>query len=202
MSNGPGFFDNLFAKVFHESKQALKDYVKSQIILSAITLAGMLIGLYLLHIKYWILISIVITIVDLLPVVGISVCMIPWAAYEIFFLKNTQLGLWLFLLYVIIMVIRQILEPFVRGKSLGISPWEEVVSSVVGYVVFGMNGLGLIIGPVLYITGKKVYRTFKPAQVEGTARPAFFNRGFQKPKQDIDDPNIIDITDDVEDVEG
>lgn len=148
--------------VVHEGKLTLKDWIKSQFILTTITLAGLLIGLNLIGIEHWILAAVAITIVDMLPVLGLSVTMIPWAVYELVFQKDTRTGLWIFLLFVIIMVIKQVLEPFVRGASLGISPWEEIVSSVAGFALMGGNGLGLILGPVVYIVGKKVYRTMHP----------------------------------------
>lgn len=188
-------------QVVHEGKRSLKDWLKSQIILSAVTLVGLLIGLYFIGINHWILASIAITIVDLLPVLGLSVTMIPWAVYELLFVKDTSTGLWIFLLFVILMVVKQVLEPFVRGASLGISPWEEVVASAAGFVLTGMNGIGLLLGPVVYIVGKKTYRTFHPAaEVEGRPTGGYFNRGFHTPHGKEKDDNVIDITDDVEEV--
>lgn len=192
---------SIIDSIFKESKQSLKDWLKSQAILSTITFVALMIGLYLLKVEHWILISVCFTIVDLLPVLGLGICMIPWAAYEIFIQDNTKLGLWIFLLFVIIMVIRQILEPFVRGKSLGISPLEEVAAAVIGYLVFGMNGLGLVLGPVIYIVGKKAYRTFVPSStIEGGGSTPYFNRGFTKPNHNKQ-ADVIDITDDVVDVD-
>ena len=95
-----------------------------------------------------------------------------------------------------------VLEPFVRGASLGISPWEEIVSSVAGFALMGGNGLGLILGPVVYIVGKKVYRTMHP-ELAGRGTTGYFDRGFgQKAGTDRKEPEgtVIDITDDVEEV--
>ena len=182
--------------VVHEGKLTLKDWIKSQFILTTITLAGLLIGLNLIGIEHWILAAVAITIVDMLPVLGLSVTMIPWAVYELVFQKDTRTGLWIFLLFVIIMVIKQVLEPFVRGASLGISPWEEIVSSVAGFALMGGNGLGLILGPVVYIVGKKVYRT-------GRGTTGYFDRGFgqrAEPTRKEPEGTVIDITDEVEEV--
>ena len=87
--------------VVHEGKLTLKDWIKSQFILTTITLAGLLIGLNLIGIEHWILAAVAITIVDMLPVLGLSVTMIPWAVYELVFQKDTRTGLWIFLLFVI-----------------------------------------------------------------------------------------------------
>ena len=193
--------------VVSEGKLTLKDWVKSQIILTTITLVGLLIGLNLIGIEHWILASVAITIVDLVPVLGLSITMIPWAVYELAFAHDSKTGLWIFLLFVIIMVVKQVLEPFVRGASLGISPWEEVVSAVAGFVLTGMNGIGLLLGPVVYIVGKKVYRTYVPqTEVSGRKNSGYFNKGFGNKAASAEsnlakDPNVIDITDDVEEVE-
>ena len=189
--------------VVREGKLTLKDWLKSQLILTAITLASLLLGLNLIGIEHWILASVAITIVDLLPVLGLSVTMIPWAVYELAIAKDTKTGLWIFLLFVIIMTLKQILEPFIRGASLGISPWEEILSSVAGFVLTGGNGIGLLLGPVVYIVGKKVYRTTHP-EVTGRENRGYFDRGFAKPSEKASreaDDNVIDITDDVIDIE-
>ena len=62
-------------QVVRESTLTLKDWIKSQIILTAITLTALLIGLYNIGIEHWILASIAITFIDLLPVLGLSVTM-------------------------------------------------------------------------------------------------------------------------------
>ncbi len=193
-------------QVVHESKLTLKDWLKSQVILTAITLAALLIGLNLIGIEHWILAAVAITAVDLLPVLGLSVTMIPWAFYELVFAKDTRTGLWIFLLFLIIMVLKQALEPFVRGASLGISPWEEIISSLAGFVLTGMNGFGLLLGPVVYIVGKKVYRTMNPlSEVNGRQSTGYFDRGFGQKAPTHEKRNefadAIDITNDVEDVE-
>ncbi len=193
-------------QVVRESTLTLKDWIKSQIILTAITLTALLIGLYNIGIEHWILASIAITFIDLLPVLGLSVTMIPWAFYELVFAKDTHTGIWIFLLFLIIMFLKQILDPFVRGWSLGISPWEEIVASLAGFVLTGMNGIGLILGPVVYIVGKKIYRTRNPqTEVYGRENPGYFDRGFgQKApvaEKKAEYADAIDITNDVEDVE-
>ena len=86
-------------QVVRESTLTLKDWIKSQIILTAITLTALLIGLYNIGIEHWILASIAITFIDLLPVLGLSVTMIPWAFYELVFAKDTHTGIWIFLLF-------------------------------------------------------------------------------------------------------
>ncbi|MBQ1545517.1 MAG: AI-2E family transporter [Clostridia bacterium] len=156
--------DNTGGAFLKHSATTIKDWVKSQVILSLITLAALLTGLYFIGVKHWILIAIGITVVDAVPFLGLGITMLPWAFYELVIDKDRETGLWLFGLFVLIMVVRQILEPFVRGKSLGISPLEEVAASVGGFVLTGFNGIGLIAGPIVYIIGKKLWQTKRAAQ--------------------------------------
>lgn len=193
-------------QVVHESKRSIKDMIKAQIILTVITLSCLLVGLHQIGIGHWILASVAITAIDLLPVLGLSITMIPWAFYELVFAKDTHTGIWIFLLFLIIMVLKQVLEPFVRGFSLGISPWEEILSSLAGFVLTGMNGIGLLLGPIVYIVGKKVYRTMNPqTAVNGSENTGYFDRGFgQKatvPDKKAEFADAIDITNDVEEVQ-
>jgi len=139
-------------------KKTGKRLVKSQLILSSITLIALTIGLTMFNIKYAFLISLGITIVDILPVVGSGIVMLPWAAYYMIFRDNMQLGIKIAVLYVGLTIIREILEPIVRGKTLGLSPLMTAISSILGFFIFG--GLGLIIGPAIAIIGQSAYKIY------------------------------------------
>ncbi|MEG0979636.1 MAG: AI-2E family transporter [Oscillospiraceae bacterium] len=141
-----------------EIKAAGKGLLKSQLILSSMTLMVITIGLTIFEIKYAFLIAIGITLVDLIPVIGSGVVMLPWAAYLMIFGDNMDLGIKIALLYIGLSVVREILEPIIRGKSLGLSPVMTAVSCILGFIIF--NGVGLIIGPVIAILGQIVYKIF------------------------------------------
>ena len=196
---------------FKDIKDSGADWLKSQIKMSAITFVLLIVGLFVIDQKIvpiaWAalipLIALVITIVDFIPTIGISTCMLPWALVDALFVKpdGTKAGLSIFTLYVIIMIIKQIFEPFVRGKSLGISPIEEVVSAVAGYFVFtifGIGPVGFVAGPVLYIISKKVYTKFNPDGFFSMYREPQY---FKHDKNNDSDGDVIDISDDVIDVD-
>lgn len=139
-------------------KKTGKSLVKSQLILSSLTLISLTIGFAMFDIKYAFLIAIGITMVDILPVVGSGFLMLPWAAYYMFFGDNMQLGIKIALLYVGVTVVRGMLEPIIRGKTLGLNPLMTLISSVVGFLIFG--GFGLIIGPVVAIVSQSAYKIY------------------------------------------
>ena len=67
------------------------------------------------------LIALLIALVDVLPVLGAGTVLIPWAIITLV-LGNTKLALSLALLYVIILFVRQLIEPKVLGKQIGVHP--------------------------------------------------------------------------------
>lgn len=182
-----------------DAKNSGIDWLKSQLILSGSTFLLTFIGLLIVDQKFanignvvgLIFICLGLAIVDFIPVIGISAVMLPWAVLAAL-TKNTKLGICIFVVFVVVMIIKQILEPFIRGKSLGISPIEEVIASVLGYLICGTNAIGFILGPIVYIVGKKTYVKFTGKQIGGGKGNGYFN------KSNSNDDNIIDITDDVE----
>jgi len=183
-----------------DAKNSGVDWLKSQLILSGSTFLLTFIGLFIVDQKFanignllgLILICIGLAIVDFIPVVGISAIMLPWAVLAAL-TKSTKLGICIFVVFVVVMLIKQIMEPFVRGKSLGISPIEEVIASVLGYLVCGTSPVGFILGPIVYIVGKKTYKKFNGKEIAGRQNKGYFGKS--------DQDNIVDISDDVEDVD-
>ena len=68
--------------------------------------------------------------------------MIPWAVIHLL-LGNTTLAWQIGLLYVILVIIRQIAEPFITGKEIGIRPLYTFLATVVWILLFGAIGAGL-----------------------------------------------------------
>ncbi|MBQ0014421.1 MAG: AI-2E family transporter [Clostridia bacterium] len=192
------------SEFFADAKSSGKDWIKSQVKLSAITFVLLLVGLFVADIicekKFndgvaWDVlipfIALAIAIIDAVPVLGISITMLPWAALATIFSEEKKVGLAILIVYLVIMLIKQIIEPFIRGKSLGVSPVEELVCAVIGYIVFpGTLGsaLGLIIVPVVYTAAKKIYIKNNPSFAE------------KKNAKLADKGDVIDITNDVKDV--
>ncbi|NLL63531.1 MAG: AI-2E family transporter [Ruminococcaceae bacterium] len=190
-----------FSEFIKDIKSSGFDWVKSQAKLSAITFGMLLVGLFIIDI--WItpiawkalipLIALVIAIIDAVPVFGISITMLPWALI-LALAGNSDASLSIFGLFIVVLVIKQILEPFVRGKSLGVSPIEEALSAIFGYLIFGSNAIGFIVGPIFYTVGKKVYIKRNPEKFIGQEKKKYFKKFKNNEK-------VVDITDDIVDVD-
>lgn len=62
---------------------------------------------------------------------------------------NLALAVGLLVLYGIILITRQVLEPKVLASSIGLDPLAMLIGMFAGLQLFGM--LGLILGPVLLV---------------------------------------------------
>mgnify|MGYP000454706151 FL=1 len=94
-------------------------------------------------ISYSGLLAVVIAIVDFLPFFGAGTVLVPWAVYRLVTGSYTYAAI-LFVIYVVVLIVRQALEPKLIGDNIGPSPFETLVFMLVGYRLAGM--LGLIVG--------------------------------------------------------
>ena len=86
------------------------------------------------------LIALLISVFDILPVLGTGGIMIPWVVIDVI-LGNYSLALGLLVLYLIITVIRNIIEPKIVGKQIGLHPVITLASMFVGVQLLGVWGL-------------------------------------------------------------
>lgn len=114
-----------------------------------ITFFEMLVFLTLLRVEYSLIISIVIALVDVLPLLGVGAVLIPWSIYS-FIVSDVRMGIWLLVLFVLATVIRNIVEPKILGKRIGVHPFLVIASAYLGFTLFG--GVGLILFPVVAAT--------------------------------------------------
>ncbi|MBB6452086.1 sporulation integral membrane protein YtvI [Salirhabdus euzebyi] len=137
-------------------QSALLGFVKAQLTLISITAVIVLIGLLILRVDYAITLALIIGAVDLLPYLGTGLVFVPWILY-MFFTGNYFLTIGLSILYIIVIVQRQLMEPKVLSTNIGLDPLATLIALFAGYKLFGF--LGLIIGPVILVVLNTLYRT-------------------------------------------
>ena len=108
--------------------------------------------------SYIIPIALVIALVDILPVLGTGSIVAPWAVIS-FIQGNIALGIALLVMWGVISVIRQYIEPKLVGKQIGLNPILTLMGMYVGLKVFGAIGMfglpiTIIILKALQDTGK------------------------------------------------
>ncbi|WP_195571863.1 sporulation integral membrane protein YtvI [Paenibacillus sp. 1001270B_150601_E10] len=141
--------------IWVDLQKAMFGYLRAQFILISITAVVITIGLMIIGIDYAVTIGLLIGIVDLLPYLGVGAVMVPWIAY-CFIAGDVSIGIGLSILYGIVLVARQVMEPKVLASSVGLDPLLTLIAMFVGLKLFGV--LGLIIGPVSLVMGAAIHR--------------------------------------------
>ena len=114
--------------------------IRSYAIIMSITFFELSLGLSLIGIKNAVLIAFCIAVFDILPVLGTGGIMIPWVILEAV-QGNLALAVKLLAVYLIITVVRNIIEPKIVGSQLGLHPVVTLSSMFVGAQLFGVVGL-------------------------------------------------------------
>ncbi|QYR22016.1 sporulation integral membrane protein YtvI [Paenibacillus sp. sptzw28] len=123
-------------------------FIKAQMILSFITYTITLAGLVIMQMEYPLAISLLVVIVDVLPILGVGSVLVPWAVYN-FMTDDPYMGVGLLILFIVITIIRRIVEPKVLGHSVGIGSISALVSLYIGFQLIGV--IGLFLGPLVVI---------------------------------------------------
>ncbi|MCG0313234.1 MAG: sporulation integral membrane protein YtvI, partial [Calditerricola sp.] len=129
-------------------RRALVGFVKAQLTLTSVTALLVLVGLLLLRVPYAVTIALLTGLVDLLPYLGTGAVFVPWIAY-LFITGQIALAIGLSALYVIIIIVRQILEPKVLATNVGLDPLVTLIALFVGLKLWGF--VGLIAGPAFVV---------------------------------------------------
>lgn len=120
-------------------------YIKSYSLLFFLTFLELSIGLLVLRIPYAVGIALLIAVFDILPVLGTGGILLPWAVI-LFVMGNKPLAAGILILYIIITVIRNIVEPKIVGKQIGLHPLVTLAAMFIGLKIFGI--MGMIVLPV------------------------------------------------------
>ncbi len=121
-------------------------YLRSYLIIMLVTFAVMLVGFLILGVEYAFLLAILLAVLDLLPVIGVGTALVP-ASIFCFVSGNRTLAIGLLVLFAVNEVIRQLAEPRILGKHLGIHPLATLAAVYIGYSFFGF--VGILILPLL-----------------------------------------------------
>lgn len=141
-----------------ELKTSLWGYCKTQLILMLYTFGICIAGLLLLRSPHALLLSIVIALIDALPFFGSGFILWPGAVFHLL-AGNTFLTIGYLAIYVIIQIMRQIMQPKVLGTQIGLHPLLTLFSMYFGLRCIGV--WGLILGPIIAVLLKAFFRLRK-----------------------------------------
>lgn len=129
-------------------------FVKAQVIIMSIigVLAAVILGLS--GIQHGILWGLLAGILDALPFIGTGVILIPLGIQQFFYGKYMGMAVCI-LVYVACIFIREMLEPKLIGRKLGVSPIAILLSIYAGIQLFGL--WGIIGGPLGFVIIYQIY---------------------------------------------
>lgn len=126
--------------------RALFGQARSQMLVSLLITISVMAGLVIMRKPYALLIGLLIGVADALPVVGAGLFLIPWSIVG-FVTGDMATGVGMALLYVATIVVRQVFEPRIVGRNLGLYPLATMMAMYAGFQLIGF--LGMLVGPVM-----------------------------------------------------
>lgn len=150
------------SKHLRELIKVLGGYLKAQATLVFISFLICLIGLYILYflnfsVKFPLLIALGIAFVDALPILGSGTAMVPWGVVSALN-GDFKLGVAIIVLWIVMSVVRQFIEPKIVSGNIGIHPIFTIAAMYTGFKFMGV--IGLFIGPIVLIILKNIFSRF------------------------------------------
>lgn len=144
-----------------EITKTLGKYLKAEVILIFISFVISLIGLYIfnfakMNVPYPLLVALAIAFVDALPILGAGTVLLPWAVISAIN-GDITLAVALLVLWGIMSIVRQLIEPRIVGKQIGVHPIFTLIAMYTGYKFIGV--LGMLVGPIVLIILKNIFGT-------------------------------------------
>ncbi len=131
----------------------LKDMVTIELMLVLFNTLEVFIGFKILNIRESFFLALLCGILDLLPYVGTIIVFIPLIIYNIV-LKEYFVVIGLICLYLLILIVREILETKFIGNKLNLHPLIVLISIYVGMKLLGI--IGIAVGPLYVLISKEI----------------------------------------------
>lgn len=144
--NCPKGLKTHFRQTYKSFSRAIRGYLRAQYILMSIVGIISILGLLIIRSPYALLLGLLLAVLDFFPIVGAGTILLPWALIS-FIMGDIRQGVSLLIIYGVITIVRQAMQPKILGDQIGIHPLVSLMSIFIGFRLFGL--LGLIIGPTL-----------------------------------------------------
>ncbi|MDP4146755.1 MAG: sporulation integral membrane protein YtvI [Bacillota bacterium] len=135
--------------IFEEIKRMITNYLLSYMIIIGITFIETLIGFLAFKVNYAVILSLVAAFCDILPIIGIGVIYIPLGVFYLLS-GNYVVGFGIIILYAVVSIIRQIIEPKIVSSTLGLHPVAVLAALFIGLKANGVSGMFFCIFLVLF----------------------------------------------------
>ena len=127
---------------------AFLGYVRAQLVLITISAVIAVTGFLILRTDYVIVMGFLVGFCDLLPILGPGTVLIPWCVYSMIS-GDIFTGIGLLIIYLIVVVVRNLIQPKLISDGVGLHPLATIVSLYFGLKIGGV--WGLIFGPLVLV---------------------------------------------------
>ncbi len=128
-------------------------FARSYLLLFIFTFAALFLGFALLQEPYAFLFALLTAAVDGLPVLGMGTVLFPLAVYH-FMIGDTAYGIGMIVIYLVLSLARQMVEPRLLGAGMGIHPLLMLMAIYIGFRLFGV--FGMLMAPFLVAITKNL----------------------------------------------
>lgn len=118
----------------------MTEYGKAQLKIEIWIYLIVALGFLFLKVKYWYVLALLAAFFDILPMLGTGILLLPWT---VFCLAKGDYGLalGLFVIWVVGLLVRQMIQPKMLGDSAGMSAISTLILLYVGYRLAGVAGM-------------------------------------------------------------
>ncbi len=150
----PALFTERNAAAIRDTGRSVCRMLVAYLKLMLLTAVELLIGLWILKVPFPFTLAIIISIIDILPVLGVGTVLIPWGLICIL-AGDPGRGFGLLILYLIITVIRSAAEPKVVGSHIQLHPMITLLCVFLGLRLGGI--LGMFCLPIAAIAAARYF---------------------------------------------
>jgi sporulation integral membrane protein YtvI len=121
-------------------RKAVGGYFKAQFKIMGIVAVILFVGFLLLHIKYAVLVALLIAFLDFLPFFGTGTVLLPWALLKALS-GDYRFAVGLIIIYLVSQLVRQVIQPKIVGDTMGLNPMVTLFFMYIGYKVSSIFGM-------------------------------------------------------------
>jgi len=142
---------------------SIRKILGSYILIMIMSFGELSLGFLLLGVPYAVGVALLVAVIDIMPVLGTGLVLIPWAIIAAV-LGSYKMAIGVAILYIVMLAVRNVVEPKLVGQQMGLHPLVTLIAMFVGLQLFGLAGLfGFPIALSLYF---KMVRRSKNIKAE------------------------------------
>ncbi len=148
-------------------RRTLGRWLLAQGKLAGVAFLLLLTGFLLLRLPHPLLWAMLVTMVDILPILGVGTVLVPWSLV-CYLQGDTPQALGLLGIFGVIWLVRSVLEPRLIGKELGLDPLVTLLCIYAGFRLWGI--LGMLLAPMAAVCLVQLRRGLRTDNRPGPAQ--------------------------------